>query len=190
MRESEERAEGRVKAIHEAYEKAAEEQQRQIKQLLREANTRAQQQQEYAVNIAVAEALQAADEDKLVALQHARAGLQDSALQQQEQLDTVLAEMAELRAENLRLGSDLQLLQGSQGGKADEAATTALLQQLNKALAGEVSAPPSERASPEPGATGGAAAATPTPAAKDGAAPPSDAAKASAARRGLDLDWN
>lgn len=66
------RPQARVKAIHEAYEKAAEEQQRQIKQLLREANTRAQQQQEYHVSIAVAEALQAAEEDKQMAIQNAR----------------------------------------------------------------------------------------------------------------------
>ena len=87
--------------------------------LLREANVRAQQQQEYAVSIAVTEALTAADEDKQVALEHARTAVHTAALTQQEQLDGILAEVAELRAENMRLASDLQ--QQSTGGDAGDA---------------------------------------------------------------------
>ena len=114
VRESEERAEARVKAIHDAYEQAAAEQQAQIKALLREANARAQQQQDYAVSIAVAEALTAADEDKQVALEHARSAVHGATLQQQEQLDGLLGEIAQLRAENMRMLSDLQRFTGGE----------------------------------------------------------------------------
>ena len=169
VRESEERAEGRVKAIHEAYEKAAAEQQKQIKQLLKEANQRAQQQQEYAVSIAVAEALQAADEDKQVALQNARSAVHGATMQQQSQMDKVLAEMAELRAENLRMQSDLQMsgggagneimkkltattTTGEKGGEGNELADLALAAAGNGVGATNVETTPLERVAVSPGA--------------------------------------
>lgn len=108
VREAEDRADTRLKTVHEAYEKAAAEQQMQIKELLRESATRAKAQQEQAVAKAIAAAEAKAAEERQQTLDHARQAVQVSASATAEQMDAVLAELAELRAENLRLAAELE----------------------------------------------------------------------------------
>ena len=76
VRESEEKAEERIKSVHDAYEAAATEQQEQIKNLLREAEVRARQKQEQAVAEAVAVAKEQAEDEARVSIEHARAAMQ------------------------------------------------------------------------------------------------------------------
>lgn len=108
VRESEERAEQRLAAVHQMYEKAAGEQQVQIKELLRETQDHAKQREQAAIYAAVAEVRDRAAEEQKITLEQAREVVQMSAIQQAEQLDGVLAELAELRAENMRLSSEME----------------------------------------------------------------------------------
>ena len=72
--------------VHRSYEKAASEQQKQIKALLREANARAKAQQESAVSLAVAEAKMAVEAEKQQALEAARGAVAEGASAASEQV--------------------------------------------------------------------------------------------------------
>lgn len=100
VRAAEERFEKQLAQVHETYKKAAGEQQMQIKELLRQAHEHARQQQEMAVRKATDEVRAACEEEKAAAMDAAKAAVQMSALQQAEELDRVMVEVAELRAEN------------------------------------------------------------------------------------------
>ena len=56
----------------------------------------------------VRELRERAEEEKRVTLEQARAAVQMSAVQQAEQLDNLLTELAELRAENIRLAAEME----------------------------------------------------------------------------------
>eukprot|EP00316_Scyphosphaera_apsteinii_P022822 CAMPEP_0119299652 /NCGR_PEP_ID=MMETSP1333-20130426/1697_1 /TAXON_ID=418940 /ORGANISM="Scyphosphaera apsteinii, Strain RCC1455" /LENGTH=1309 /DNA_ID=CAMNT_0007301147 /DNA_START=54 /DNA_END=3983 /DNA_ORIENTATION=- len=97
---AEDRFDKQLAAVHETYKKAAAEQQQQIKELLRQAHEHARQQQETAIRLEAERVRKLCDEEKETALGAARAAVQMSALQQAEQLDSVMNQIAELRAEN------------------------------------------------------------------------------------------
>ncbi|KAL1499078.1 hypothetical protein AB1Y20_013592 [Prymnesium parvum] len=108
VRESEERAEQRLAAVHKMYEKAAAEQQIQIKELLQTTQREAKERHQTLLASAIREVRERAEEEKQVALEQARMVVQSSAVQQAEQLDALLSELAEVRAENLRLTSEME----------------------------------------------------------------------------------
>jgi len=107
LRENEERAEARLKSVHEAYEKAASEMQAQNKELMRDAAIRSRQQQQAAVESERLAGMSRMEEERRKTLEQARTAVQLSAVQTAEQIDGVLAELAEVRAENMRLATEL-----------------------------------------------------------------------------------
>jgi len=96
VRESEERAEQRLAAVHKMYEKAAAEQQIQIKELLQTTQREAKERHQTLLASAIREVRERAEEEKQVALEQARMVVQSSAVQQAEQLDALLSELAEV----------------------------------------------------------------------------------------------
>ena len=94
VRESEERAEQRVAAVHKMYEKAAAEQQIQIKELLRMTQSHAKERHDALLAAAVREVKERAEEEKRITLEQAREAVQSSAIQQAEQLDGTPLETA------------------------------------------------------------------------------------------------
>ena len=64
---------------------------------------RGPEQRELAVQAAVGQMAERCENERRATLEEARAAVQASALQQAEEIEAVLAEMAELRAENVRL---------------------------------------------------------------------------------------
>eukprot|EP00308_Calcidiscus_leptoporus_P024126 CAMPEP_0119403962 /NCGR_PEP_ID=MMETSP1334-20130426/143653_1 /TAXON_ID=127549 /ORGANISM="Calcidiscus leptoporus, Strain RCC1130" /LENGTH=1443 /DNA_ID=CAMNT_0007427919 /DNA_START=15 /DNA_END=4346 /DNA_ORIENTATION=+ len=107
VRSAEDRFEKQLSSVHETYKKASDEQQIQIKELLKQAHEHAKQQQQLAVERAVDEVRTGVEEEKRAAMEAAKAAVQMSALQQAEELDAVSVEVAELRAENRMLSERL-----------------------------------------------------------------------------------
>lgn len=111
VREAEAQHEAKLAAVHEAYMKASAEQQAQVKALLEKAQQEGAHQSQVAINAAVTEMRLECDARIATMTEQARETVQFAAKQQADELDGLLAEMAELRAENSRVSAEVARLE-------------------------------------------------------------------------------